>query len=134
MSSLNLLLSGTILPWLLGLLLVFATLALLLSIKLWRATKRSPYFFMRQQAAKKMQSYLTVFAVLMLMAAGIGTYGWRSPSDTTIRMALITRAKPATAEIQEMMGGIRLSMGRVKCALLSLNAMKQGLKEAGRLG
>ncbi len=38
------------------------------------------------------------------------------------------------AEIQEMMGGIRLSMGRVKCALLSLNAMKQGLKEAGRLG
>ncbi|MBD3250985.1 SUF system NifU family Fe-S cluster assembly protein [Candidatus Uhrbacteria bacterium] len=37
------------------------------------------------------------------------------------------------AEIQEMMGGIRLSMGRVKCALLSLNAMKAGLREAGRL-
>jgi nitrogen fixation NifU-like protein len=37
------------------------------------------------------------------------------------------------AEIQEMMGGIRLSMGRVKCALLSLNAMKAGLREAGQL-
>ena len=37
------------------------------------------------------------------------------------------------AEIQEMMGGVRLSMGRVKCALLSLNAMKQGLREAGQL-
>lgn len=37
------------------------------------------------------------------------------------------------AEIQEMMGGVRLSMGRVKCALLSLNAMKQGLEEAGKL-
>lgn len=34
-------------------------------------------------------------------------------------------------EIQEMMGGVKLSMGRVKCALLPLNAMKQGLKERG---
>jgi nitrogen fixation NifU-like protein len=36
-------------------------------------------------------------------------------------------------EIQEMMGGLQLSMGRVKCALLPLNAMKLGLKEAGVL-
>lgn len=36
------------------------------------------------------------------------------------------------ADIQDMMGGVRLSMGRVKCALLSLNAMKQGLREAGK--
>ena len=32
-------------------------------------------------------------------------------------------------EIQEMMGGIRLSMGRVKCALLALNAAKEGLED-----
>ena len=37
------------------------------------------------------------------------------------------------ADIQEMMGGIRLSMGRVKCALLALNAMKEGLEQAGKL-
>ena len=36
-------------------------------------------------------------------------------------------------EIQEMMGGIPLSMGRVKCATLPLSAMKLGLKEAGKL-
>lgn len=35
------------------------------------------------------------------------------------------------ADIQEMMGGIRLSMGRVKCALLALNATKEGLEQAG---
>jgi NifU-like protein involved in Fe-S cluster formation len=35
------------------------------------------------------------------------------------------------ADIQEMMGGVQLSMGRVKCALLPLNAMKEGLKESG---
>ena len=36
-------------------------------------------------------------------------------------------------EIQAMMGGIRLSMGRIKCALLPLDAVKLGLKEAGKL-
>ena len=36
-------------------------------------------------------------------------------------------------EIQEMMGGVKLSMGRVKCALLPLNAIKLGFKEAGVL-
>lgn len=36
------------------------------------------------------------------------------------------------SEIQEMMGGVRLSMGRVKCALLALNAVQQGLQEAGK--
>ncbi len=103
MSSLTLLLSGTILPWLLGLLLVLSLVALVVSMKLWRDTKRSPYFFMRQQAAKRMQSYLTIFAVLVLLGAGIGVYGWRTPTDSVVRMALLTRAKPATAEIQELM-------------------------------
>jgi len=32
-------------------------------------------------------------------------------------------------DIEEMLGGIRLSMGRVKCALLALNALKKGLSE-----
>ena len=36
-------------------------------------------------------------------------------------------------EIEEMMGGVKLSMGRVKCALLPLNAIKIGFKEAGIL-
>lgn len=36
-------------------------------------------------------------------------------------------------DIEDMMGGLRLSMGRVKCALLSVNALKKGLKESGRL-
>ena len=42
-------------------------------------------------------------------------------------------ASMGLADIQEMMGGVKLSMGRVKCALLSLNAMKQGLQDAGKM-
>lgn len=103
MSHIDLLLSGTILPWLLGLLLALGLMAFLMSMKLWRDTKRSPYFFMRQQAARRMQSYLSAFVALMLLAGGIGVYGWRTPEDATVRMALITRAKPATAEVQELM-------------------------------
>ena len=103
MNYIDLLLSGTILPWLLGLLLALGLVALLMSMKLWRDTKRSPYFFMRQQAARRMQSYLSAFVALMLLAVGIGVYGWRTPEDATVRMALITRAKPATAEVQELM-------------------------------
>lgn len=38
------------------------------------------------------------------------------------------------SDIQDMMGGIRLSMGRVKCALLALNAMKEGLEQTGAAG
>ncbi len=40
-------------------------------------------------------------------------------------------AAMSLTEIEQMMGGVKLSMGRVKCALLPLNAMKQGLKESG---
>ncbi len=103
MSSLTLLLSGTILPWILGLLLVLGLLALLASVKQWRDTKRSPYFFMRQQAARRMQSYLSIFTIIMLLGVGVGVYGWRTPQDDTIRMALLTRAKPAPQAIQELM-------------------------------
>lgn len=33
------------------------------------------------------------------------------------------------SDIEELLGGIRLSMGRVKCATLALNALKQGLEK-----
>jgi hypothetical protein len=58
---------------------------------------------MRQQAAKRMQSYFSTFTVLILLAAGVGVYGWRTPADTEVRMALLTHAKPAAREIQELM-------------------------------
>jgi nitrogen fixation NifU-like protein len=36
-------------------------------------------------------------------------------------------------DIEALMGGTRLSMGRVKCALLPVDAMQRGLKAIGKL-
>jgi nitrogen fixation NifU-like protein len=54
-------------------------------------------------------------------------------TDAVIGKTPAEVAEMGLGEIQEMMGGVRLSMGRVKCALLPLNAMKTGLKESGKL-
>lgn len=64
--------------------------------------KRSPYFFMRQQAAKRMQTYMSLGAVMLLLSLAVGTYGYRAPADTISRMALLSNAKPADDEVQEI--------------------------------
>lgn len=102
MSSINLL-SGTILPYLLGLLLVLGLTTFIVSLKLWRDTKRSPYFFMRQQAAKRMQAYLSVGLVLFVLAGAVATYGWQVPVDTAVHMAMLTNAKPVGPDVQELL-------------------------------
>jgi hypothetical protein len=58
---------------------------------------------MRQQAARRMQSYLSISLVLFLLAAAIGVYGWRNPDDGQTRMALLTNAKPVKDEIRLLM-------------------------------
>jgi hypothetical protein len=77
-----------------------------MSIKQWRAMKRSPYFFMRQQAGKRMQTYLSIGSVMLLMSLGVGLYGYRAPDDLTTRMALLSNAKPADVEVQEIVAQV----------------------------
>lgn len=94
--------SETIIPWLLGMLLLLSVLSLLVAIKAWRDSKRSPYFFMRRQAGKRLQSYLSMSFVLMLLAAAVGTYGWEAPKDNTLRTAILSNSKPAAEEIRTL--------------------------------
>lgn len=89
-------------PWLVGVPLILSFVALLLSMKQWRDMKRSPYFFMRQQAGKRLQSYLSISFVLLFAAAGIGFYGYREPVDTTVRMVVLSNTKPADNEVREI--------------------------------
>ena len=95
MSELN----GTIVPWLMGVFLALAFLALLVSLKSWRDVKKSPYFFLRRQAEKRLQSYLTLSVVLFAAAFGVAAYAWRAPTDDAPRMALLSNTKPVRAEV-----------------------------------
>ncbi len=102
MDSLTFLTSG-IAPYILGTLLFLSMLAFAVSIKQWREMKRSPYFFQRLQAGKRLQAYLSTSLVLFIIAAGVAAYAWRTPPDTTLRVAILTNTKPATAEIVELL-------------------------------
>lgn len=92
-------LTGTITPWILGTLILLLLLALAVVFKSWREMKRSPYFFMRLQAEKRLQTYS--FASLGFLAASIifALYALRPPVDTTPLVAVLTNAKPVTEEV-----------------------------------
>lgn len=88
-------LPDTIIPWLLGGLLLLVLVTLSITYKSWCESKRSPYFFLRIQAAKKMQRYLAASAALILVTIATSAYAWQAPADSTYRVALLRYAKPA---------------------------------------
>ena len=92
-------LSGTITPWILGTLILLLLLALAVVFKSWREMKRSPYFFMRLQAEKRLQTYS--FTSLGLLAASMvfALYTLRPPVDSTPLVAVLTNAKPVSEEV-----------------------------------
>jgi hypothetical protein len=100
-------LSGTVSPWLMG---TFFMLGLVVSVaagKNWRDMKRSPYYFQRLQAGKRLQTYLSASFVLFLTAMVVGLYSWQAPEDTTMRRAIISNGKPVP--VQETAEQIELS-------------------------
>lgn len=87
-------LSGTATPWLLGIFFTLGLIVFLAAVKNWREMKRSPYFFQRLQAGKRLQTYLSASFVLFVVAMGVGAYSWQAPADTTVRMAVLPNSKP----------------------------------------
>lgn len=92
-------LTGTIIPWILGTLLILLIFTFGVSIKAWRNMKRSPYFFMRRQAEKQLHTYLSSSLVLLLITAAISAYAWRAPADNIVRVAVLANGKPPQEEI-----------------------------------
>ncbi|MCP5101048.1 MAG: hypothetical protein GY943_36320 [Chloroflexi bacterium] len=83
-------------------LLLLATFALVVVVRSWRDMKQSPYFFLRQQAAKRLQTYslasLSLIGLTLLTAA----YTLQTPTDNVIRVATISNAKPVSEEIRAL--------------------------------
>ena len=95
--------SNTIVPWVLGILVSITLLAITLMIKAWRDMKRSPYFFLRRQAEKQLQSYASTSVVLVLITAVFSLYSFQQPqTDNTLRVAILSNTKPPKAEIIEL--------------------------------
>lgn len=93
----SVLVNGTTLPWLLG---VFAILVLFTLAKIfstWRQSKRSPYFFLRQQAEKRLQGYFWALVVLVVIGGATMAYTDREPADNSLRVAVLAQAKPVEA-------------------------------------
>jgi hypothetical protein len=97
------LISNTIGPWLLGISLSLSLLVITLMIKAWRDMKRSPYFFMRRQAEKQLQSYAAKSVLLLLVTAVLGVYSWQQPEvDTTLRVAILSNTKPLSENVIQL--------------------------------
>lgn len=82
--------------------MILVLLTLSITFKSWRETKRSPYFFLRRQAAQRMQRYLALSASSMLLLIATGAYAWQAPQDTTPHVAVLKHAKLArSVEVAE---------------------------------
>jgi hypothetical protein len=90
-------LSGTVSPWLMGTFFMLGLAASFAAVKSWRDMKRSPYFFQRLQAGKRLQSYMSASFALFVVTMFVGLYSWSAPQDTTVRNAVISNAKPVDA-------------------------------------
>lgn len=100
--NLSVILTETIIPWLLGTLILLAVLTLTITLKSWREMKRSPYFFMRRQAEKRLQTYASASFFLVMFAVAVAFYSWQPPTNNTSRVALLTNAKPPKQEIVQI--------------------------------
>ncbi|MBK8431990.1 MAG: hypothetical protein IPL28_12150 [Chloroflexi bacterium] len=85
----------TIIPWLMGGLGSLILLAAGQTIRFWRESKRSPYYFLRRQAEQNMQSYSLATLGLMVTTLFVAMYVFQGASDNITRIALIENAKPA---------------------------------------
>ena len=92
--------STTITPWIFGTLTLLLLFALFVSLKSWREMKRSPYFFMRRQAEKRLQTYSAISTGLVLITVFAGAWLLRpTPSDDLVRVAPLANAKPPSEDV-----------------------------------
>jgi hypothetical protein len=81
----------------LGGLILLTVFALSVTTKSWREAKRSPYYFLRVQAAKKMQTYMMASIMLIVLIAIGSIFAWQTPENIVPQLAILHNAKPTPA-------------------------------------
>ncbi|GAB4276119.1 MAG: hypothetical protein Kow0080_26060 [Candidatus Promineifilaceae bacterium] len=122
-------LNDTITPWILGALAVLASLTLGVAAQSWRDIKRSPYFFMRRQAEKRLQSYLSAGLLLVVAMVITGLYAWQTPDDPTPRAAILANTKPPEAEVIKLVEDVPVT----NTAAIELELLTQDTAVVGTL-
>ena len=57
---------------------------------------------MRQQAEKRLQTYMSTSLVLLFITVCVAAYAWQTPTDNTPRVAVLLNAKPPAADVVEL--------------------------------
>lgn len=94
--------AGTITPWILGILFLLVFLSTAVVVKSWREMKSSPYYFMRRQAEKRLQTYSVFSLVLMVLTAVFVASTVQAPQNDVQLTAVLTNTKPANEDVQEL--------------------------------
>lgn len=84
-------------PWILGGLGVLVLITLVRIFSAWRRVKHSPYFFLRQQAERRLRNHIWTTFGIFVLGGVVLFYGNQAPPDQTVRMAVIAKAKPVAA-------------------------------------
>ncbi len=95
--DLTVLVNGTTLPWLGGVFAILVLFTLAKIVSAWRQSKRSPYFFQRQQAEKRLQGYFWALIAVLLVGGVTMAYTSQEPADNSLRVAVLSKAKPVEA-------------------------------------
>ena len=91
---------GNLVQWITGLFAAVILVTIIISVRAWRDAKRSPFYFMRQEAQKRMQTAAIASISLAVVYMGLVTYLQQSSLTVTLpRYALIQNAKPAKVSL-----------------------------------
>lgn len=92
---------NTIIPWISGGLVLLLGLGLWQTIRFWRESKRSPYYFLRKQAEQRMQTYSMGSVAAAVTLLFFVSYAWQPVEDTSLRMIEIPNTKPLSLSFNQ---------------------------------
>ncbi len=93
---------NTVVIWVVAVLASVLLIAFFLTVRAWRESRLSPYYFQRRQALQQMQSYSLVSITLMMVTGAVVVYAYSPTMISAPRTAILTNAKPVSADITSL--------------------------------
>lgn len=88
---------NTIIPWILGGLILLFLIGIVLTIRFWRESKVSPYYFLRRQAEQRMHTYSLGTVGTAVLLIFFVSYANQPTQSSELRMVALSNTKPSAA-------------------------------------